>query len=853
MRQVWQKLGGTRGLLLRLRMTVAYSVTSLTALILLRMMLLPIVDLLPEQLDLTMQFLALFLFLDLVVQTIYNERAMASIIRFLWAREYGKVEQETVRNATADFLSLPRKIAIACMVVWIVTATATCIFLSVVLSLGWLKLLYVFLTSAVTSLIALVFQYSLFRRILAPTGALLLRYGEGLQSLRESFHVSARLRLTSTFSILVLSALALSGLMAYGQYIKMSGEQAGVLASASLYNVAEDLPGDSSDWPAYVAERERYEQYHLAIWLPTENRLVGNLPVPFEHIVNRIGKTSGSFEEHRSLSRVSYRGARNVVLIAVVTPQVYLSGSLVIVWVTLAILAFTFGFATFVFNLVARDIVAPFSILRRFTKDLAQGNVSEAPIVVTEDELGRLASALRSMSSGIRTMFSDLQSSLANVKESRKGIAANLREIQNRSSDQDRNVDRSFMSFNELNQALRDIADNVMVVEKAARESKDAAHDMGRYLDDIRSELAELVDTVRGGSRFIFSMIENVEASSVGVTTLSGNVERLKGQIVEIQNAFASLSAEVQSVLGVSARAAAIATEAIGSTEETSVGVSNVRLSTEQLLGELHRFREGVLRIAGVVAIISDVTEQTALLAFNAAILAAQSQDDHAKDFAVVGDEIKDLAERTEVSTKDVGFRMRAITEQADLSLDELREAVGLIQQGQLLTQLAADSVRLIGDHSGRYERDARTISEGIYYQNHNLSEILKAVEDEIGRVENVRGFTEENGRDAAALRTALDELSGFVRQMHVSSGEHTDGARDIVNTVDQIGDGIARMRRDLRKLSGGSGEVVELMNDIRATSRRNTDQTDDMSHHLKKLDMLLRSVESKLAAITFS
>lgn len=852
MLQILHRLGGTRGLVLRARLTAAYSVTSLLAMALLAALLVPVIELPDAQFIALMKVLGVLLAFDLVGQTLYNERAMASILAFLRARQEGAaVDPALVRAATADYLSLPRRIAIVCLMFWMFTVASLCASMYFLFHTSVFKLLYVVATTSAAACIAFIFQYSLFRRVFAPAGALLVRYGEGLASLRAALHVGIRTRLMATFLLLIFSALALSGLMAYGQFVKVSAEQASVLSAASLHNVAEELPADKSEWPKFIAQREKFESYHLAAWIPAESRLVGHLPVPFERLYPHVGKASGTFQDGQSLSQVSFRAASDAVLIAVMPPELFLSGSWVILWVTLLILAVTFGFSALIFNFVTRDIVAPFSVLRRFSKDLAQGTIGEPPVIITEDELGRLGSALRGMGAGLRVMLGDLKSALESVKQTRQAISADLREIQARSGEQDRNVDRSFMSFNELNQALRDITDNVEVVEKAARESKDASLEMGRFLDDIRVELAELADTVRAGSRFILAMVENAEQSSFGVASLREGIDRLRTQIEQIRTAFEELSTAVQGVLEHSGRAASLSNAGISAIDDTAAGVDKVRLATDSLLGELRQFREGVLRIGGVVAVISDVTEQTALLAFNAAILAAQSQDEHAKDFAVVGDEIKDLADRTEASTKDVGQRMRAIQEQADRSLDEMREALGLIQQGQLLTQLAGDSVRQIGDHSTRYDRDARSIGEGIYYQNHNLEEILKAVDEELTRVVNVGSFTDENGRDAAALRGELDHLLDFIRETQARSTEQGEGSRRIVQIVDSIGHGITQMRRDLRKLSGASGEVVGLMNDVRFTSRRNTAQTDELGGQLKKLDQLLRSIEGKLATIS--
>jgi methyl-accepting chemotaxis protein len=93
-----------------------------------------------------------------------------------------------------------------------------------------------------------------------------------------------------------------------------------------------------------------------------------------------------------------------------------------------------------------------------------------------------------------------------------------------------------------------------------------------------------------------------------------------------------------------------------------------------------------------VTGVIDDVTEQTGLLALNAAIIAAQAGE-HGRGFSVVADEIRSLANRTADSTREIAGIVRAFREQADASLASMAQSRILVDEGVELSGRAAEAL----------------------------------------------------------------------------------------------------------------------------------------------------------------
>ncbi len=283
--------------------------------------------------------------------------------------------------------------------------------------------------------------------------------------------------------------------------------------------------------------------------------------------------------------------------------------------------------------------------------------------------------------------------------------------------------------------------------EKSARELR-AMQETERRIEEFRGSVNSLLQNV------------NRAATSMGATAGALKDNAANGRLLagEVTSASHNAASSVQTVAAAAEELSSTVREVGGQVRAAAETSAVAVQKTQDLRSIFGQMSKASASIAGVVGLISDITNKTNLLALNATIEAAGAGE-AGRGFAVVANEVKSLANQTSAATGDIRNQVSAVQEAADEASRAIEEIAEAIRNVDVISAAIASAVVQQGTATDEIARSIVVASQGSDQVAASVEMVHKSTEITAGSAEDVGAVAGDLARLSESLSRNIESF----------------------------------------------------------------------------------------------
>ena len=397
-------------------------------------------------------------------------------------------------------------------------------------------------------------------------------------------------------------------------------------------------------------------------------------------------------------------------------------------YLTIVTIAIIINIAVALSNGLFTDI----KVLRRllicsnYANDLADGKYEPRLYPKTNDEIGAMVDTLNIMVDSLQERIKDATAATENAKE--KQSQAEI--------------------------AMKD-------ADTARKQAERAKRDGMLQAAEQLSAVVEAVSTV---SHNLNSYVEKSDQGAKDQAHLALETAGSMDEMKEAVNAVAKSASDASSAAG---GVRAKAQEGVRQVGQVTQSMAELSAASAKISDDMHSLGEHADGIGAILSTISDIADQTNLLALNAAIEAARAGE-AGRGFAVVADEVRKLAEKTMSATHEV------------------RQAISTIQES---VKINIVSVTQTGEMS-------QNVTEIVQRSGEVLDEILRLAEASADQVQSIATAAEEQSASGEHISRSVDTISTIANETAATMQESADAVTELMSQTEKLSNLIEEMKK---------------------------------------------------------
>lgn len=510
-------------------------------------------------------------------------------------------------------------------------------------------------------------------------------------------------------------------------------------------------------------------------------------------------------------------------------------------------------FSFLLWMMLRKMVVKPVKSIEAATAGVAGGDLSFLVENISGDEIGRMSMLLKES-------FQSLQGVLQRIKELSDRILTVVDEVGRESekvlkgaeaeAEATHNVSSS---VEELNATVAEIADNTEGLASSAGDTSTSIEQMVSSIRSVNNSIQELDGLVESTSSSIEQLSAVIKEVAVNAEELTSASEETHSAIAEITAAIKEVNTSAKESARLSEKAMSdAATLGMTSIAKTMEGMKEIQVSVRNTADHVAMLGKRSKEVEMILNVIEGVNDETELLSLNAAILAAQAGE-HGKGFSVVAAEIKDLAKRTETSTKDITSLIQAVQDEVGNATSAMQKGIASVELGLGLAQETEKALRTILDSSKKSSEMTLSIERSTEEQARAANLITTATERVRDMIGHIARATAEQSQGVMRVMKAAEQMQVLSHQVSKATAEQAMSSGQISQAIEVVSERSQQISKSLAEHKKGSQNILGSIESVRNIPVENRDLTFRIGKTLWNLKKDAELLKAEMERFRFS